>query len=1167
MRRTIFTLFLSLIATATISAASDIKVFGDSAAISITSAGELSRTMIKTDISAIKRLSISGRLNSVDLRFLHDNEDLNANIVVLNMLDADLATDECAYATETYGSDCVFQVITYYLSKEDEIVHTRTENTLIGWQYSYYNYYSHDFSAVFRGQKLKRLYLPRNLKTIGANTTRTPELETIVMPEGITKVKEGAFKGNSKLASFINLDKANLTEVEDGAFSSTKLKKIDLSNVTRIGSSAFSSTDIADADLSKVDTIPSMAFAFCKKLSNIKLNDKLSFIGTSAFEGCALQNVTAANSLTFVSGDSFDGTKFIDSQIAKNGVAYIGNFALKISPSASMSTLRIKDGITHIATHASAISSSHGNLTIELPATLKYIGDYAFSETKCLTKCDIPNGVEHIGTYAFYKSGLREVTLPASVKYVGYSCFEGNSSLLKVNYGVTGQAQINSRLFNECSALIELNIGANVEDIPSGTFRGCSSLSEVNFAKRDPNLPLHIGTSAFGKCSSLQRIALPEATDSIEENAFWLSGIKSFRLPTGIRYLGPAVFYEAGKDTLYIPDGKGKVNASSYPFQRSSFKTIIYNAKALDAYALLSYLSTDTVIIGRNVERLPESLFYNSQIGHIAFENRPDNKPLYINSSAMLCMTTSYLRLPEFISYFDGTIGAADTIEYRLTNMENCSLMSISKLKHIIIGKNVELLGDQFASYCSSLETVAFEDRDRTTPLKIGEGAFSYCKNIKNIPLPEGTTTIDEWAFRETNLDTINFPSTLTAMAGYAFYKASIKKMTLAPRPDGTPLNIDDEAFYETQMPDSIVFPEGLSEIAQVAFYYSKGLKYIYLPASITKIGDCAFGKYLEKVEFAKREASTPLELGAGLFQDCEKLDSIFLPDAVEAISEQLFANSGIRSINIGANINSIGRAAFYGCPNLTNLTFRNRDGKALEIGEYSFCGATLDSLNLPEGVSEIGGYAFNSASINNVTFPSSLKKVGERAFMECQGLKDIEIPAGMQLGELAFAQSSLEKVVLNKSQHDYCSFLRCPNLKTVCLRNGAGRLLGQFSQCSIDTLYNYEETPARLYDDATSYEYGIRGGQTILYVLPQSVESYKKTSVWERCDVRPMNDDQIAAGIKSVTDGDASDDNSFEIGDNTDIYSMDGIKKTSMTKGTYILRNKYGKTRKILKK
>ena len=79
-----------------------------------------------------------------------------------------------------------------------------------------------------------------------------------------------------------------------------------------------------------------------------------------------------------------------------------------------------QETITHIATHASAISSSHGNLTIELPATLKYIGDYAFSNTKCLTKCDIPNGVEYIGTYAFYKSGLREVTLPASVKYVGY---------------------------------------------------------------------------------------------------------------------------------------------------------------------------------------------------------------------------------------------------------------------------------------------------------------------------------------------------------------------------------------------------------------------------------------------------------------------------------------------------------------------------------------------------------------------------------------------------------------------------------------------------------------------------------------------------------------------------------------------------------------------------
>lgn len=1166
MKKGFLILFLSLIAALNTHAESEIKVIGDSVAINLAKSGDLPRTITKTEVSEIKRMSIKGALNSVDLRFLSDNEDLIKSLTVLNLQDVTLDIDEGTYTSITSPGDCSFYTYTFHLSNKDKKVHNRTESSIIGWSYYYYDFYSNDLGGVFAKHNIKTLILPKNLKTVGAYMGGA-KLETVVLPEGITKVKECALSGASNLTNFVNLDKAKLTEIEASAFSGTRLKKIDCSNVTKIGDGAFKGTDITYIDLSKLDTIPYGAFGYCENLSNVKFGNKLTYIGAYAFANCALKNVAISNNLTYVAGSSFDGTDFANNQISSNGIAYLNNFAFKIKPLSNVATIKVREGATHISDNAAERVSSCSNLTITLPSTLKYIGDNAFKDMPYLTKCDITNNVEYIGNYAFHGSGLKEVTLPASITHIGYECFNESKSLLKVSLNYTGKAHVESRMFAQCKNLIEANIGAEVKQIPALTFRECTLLTDVIFAKRNPQTSLYIGDGAFYKCSSLQSIELPEATDSIDEQAFAGSGIRSFRIPTGIKYLGNAILSGSGKDTLYIPNITADCYIGSYPMQNSTFRKIIYKVKTMNEGGLLANLSTDTLFIGKDVESLPGFLLSDSEIKRIVYENRPDNKPLHINDNAMSYVKMDYLYVPEFISYFDGVLAKADTIEYRMKNSD-CTFQWIGSIKQIIIGKEVERVPDKFVRDHKTLESIIFERRDKTTPLTIGESAFKNCEKLQDIELPEGISELGESSFAGTKWEELNIPATITSIGKYAFGSTIINKLTFAKRSPTMPLTIGDGAFYSAQLPDSIAIPEEVEEIAPYTFDGSN-LRYVYLPSKISKIGSKAFGTNIEQVEFAERKSSsaqrkssTPLKLAEEAFANTAKLDRTNLPDVIEELPMHVFANSGIRSINIGANVKSIGEEAFMGCSNLRNLTFSKRNGKQLTIGKKSFYQATLDSLIIPEGTTEIGEYTFQEADIKYVKFPSSLRKIDNRAFIGCKGLKSLTLPRIEEMGVLVFSESSLEKVVIYGCNSEYAIFYDCPNLKTAYLMKGCGNVMFHFQKCKLDTIVNCNETPAGLYSTENEH-YGLQGKKTLLYVLPQSVELYKNHDVWGRCTVLPMSDEQIALGISSPV-ADDNTDQAFEYGNDADVYAVDGTKKTTLTKGLNIVRNKHGKTKKI---
>ncbi len=160
---------------------------------------------------------------------------------------------------------------------------------------------------------------------------------------------------------------------------------------------------------------------------------------------------------------------------------------------------------------------------VTLPKGVVSIGEYAFSGCKNFSECNISNSVESIGDYAFENCSFREVTIPENVKNVGRCAFRNNINLKVVNYNAISAGKmgagsfLNSTYFVFAGCNLEtLNIGEDVQSIPSHSFRG-ASIDNVIFAE---NCKLtSIGTYSFNS-NSITSIIIPISVIEIGNNAF-----------------------------------------------------------------------------------------------------------------------------------------------------------------------------------------------------------------------------------------------------------------------------------------------------------------------------------------------------------------------------------------------------------------------------------------------------------------------------------------------------------------------------------------------------------------------------------------------------------------------------------------------------------------------
>lgn len=180
---------------------------------------------------------------------------------------------------------------------------------------------------------------------------------------------------------------------------------------------------------------------------------------------------------------------------------------------------------------------------VSLPATLEWIGDDAFSGCLSLGPNLELKGLNRIGSGAFsYCRGIERLDLSSYAGEMGEGVFMGCSQLAEVSFNDEIEI-IPSFSFYDCEGLNSLTLPRHLREIGQRSFTGCRNLTEISI----PGSVTLIGERAFSDCNVVESVNLECHDAIIEDGAFeHLCSLTALFL-TGVREAGKNAFSGCSK--------------------------------------------------------------------------------------------------------------------------------------------------------------------------------------------------------------------------------------------------------------------------------------------------------------------------------------------------------------------------------------------------------------------------------------------------------------------------------------------------------------------------------------------------------------------------------------------------------------------------------------------
>ena len=378
----------------------------------------------------------------------------------------------------------------------------------------------------------------------------------------------------------------------------------------------------------------------------------------------------------------------------------------------------------------------------------------------------------------------------------------------------------------------------------------------------------------------------------------------------------------------------------------------------------------------------------------------------------------------------------------RILNLSEVSVVQYTSVYGTIYPANT--LGEN-AFRNSFLDTIQLPN----SVTKISRDVFSNLSSLKSVELPTSLISIGETAFIGcSSLSAISLPNSLQTIGKYAF--ANCIGLTEVSIPEQT-AKIWGGAFSGcTNLATINVVTSNANFVSVDGVLFSKDNSILYayprgrsgsytFPTNLQQIADSAF------IESANLSGSlnfpaTLKIIGTNAFSNCSNINgTISLPEGLLEIGQNAFNNCSLLAgdLRIPSTLNKFGVGAFSGCSSLSSLDFK---APIETIPEYAFynCRAISNKITLPIGLKVIDKFAFSGCnSISGLDLPSSLNEIRDFAFYHLNTITQLSIPANVHtVSSSAFASAySLTKLILpnnpNLGLYEY-AFSDCRALQTI---------------------------------------------------------------------------------------------------------------------------------------
>lgn len=177
-----------------------------------------------------------------------------------------------------------------------------------------------------------------------------------------------------------------------------------------------------------------------------------------------------------------------------------------------------------------------------------------------------------------------------------------------------------------------------------------------------------------------------------------------------------------------------------------------------------------------------------------------------------------------------------------------------------------------------------------------------------------------------------------------------------------------------------LTIDEGHTTLGEDALEGYKKIRKVVFPSTLREIDGSFFSEHgheesLEEVDFSKVKLLK--EIPDGLFENCERLQKIDIPEGVEIIGSSVFDScTNLRKITFPSTLKSL-QSTTYECEMIEELDL-SKVHLLEEIPEYFISeNCDIQTLVIPVGVKIVGDEFASSKSIREVYVPYTVEKIG----------------------------------------------------------------------------------------------------------------------------------------------------------------------------------------------